>query len=140
MQELRDQLGSLEVTPADNIDPARVIEELRRICVELDDLGDKVFAAGKTLVLFTAFQDKHYTSFKTVLLCERRRDGGSALDFEDVVNRATSYHALQIHGKVSSHNDCIRSHDRALNTVVRSGARGLKKAGVAAAEDIAAWW
>ena len=35
MQELHDQLANLQVTAADKYDPARVIQELRRICVEL---------------------------------------------------------------------------------------------------------
>ena len=35
MQELHDQLANLQVTAADKYDPARVIRELRRSCVEL---------------------------------------------------------------------------------------------------------
>lgn len=45
MQELYDKFGSLEVSAADNFDPARVIHELRRICIELDALGDNVVPA-----------------------------------------------------------------------------------------------
>ena len=35
MQELHDQLANLQVTAADKNDPARVIQELRQIRVEL---------------------------------------------------------------------------------------------------------
>ena len=115
MQELHDKFGTLEVTAADNFDSARVIQELRRICIELDALGDKVVPASKTHAFLKSLPDKHYGSFKTVLLCERPSGGGVALDFEDVSNRATSYQAVQTHGKVYSNNDGTGSHGRALN-------------------------
>ena len=54
MQELQDQLGSLAVTADDKVDPARVIQQLRRISTELDALGDKVVSTRKTL------PDTHY--------------------------------------------------------------------------------
>ena len=110
MQELHDKFGTLEVTAADNFDPARVIQELRRICIELDALGDKVVPARKTHAFLKSLPGKHYGSFKTVLLCERPSGGGVALDFEDVANRATSYHAMQFRGKVSSTADGTDSH------------------------------
>ena len=47
MQELHDKFVTLEVTAADNFDPARLIQELRRICIELDAPGDKVVPARK---------------------------------------------------------------------------------------------
>ena len=114
MQQLHDQFGSLEVTAADEFDPARVIQELRRICIELDALGDKVVPTRKTHAFLKALPDKHYRSFKTVLLCEKPRHGGEALDFEDIANCSTSYHAMQIGGKVSVHGDGTESHGRAL--------------------------
>lgn len=51
LHELYDKFGSLEVSAADNFDPARVIQELRRICIELDALGDNVVPARKTHAL-----------------------------------------------------------------------------------------
>ena len=71
----------------------------RRICIELNPRGDKVVPTKKTHAFLKALPDKHYGSFKTALLCEKPRDGGAALDFEDVANRATSYHAMQIRRK-----------------------------------------
>ena len=83
----------------------------------------------KTHAFLKRLPDKHNGSFKTVLPCERPRDGGAALDCEDIANRATSYHAMQIRGKVSVHNDCTGSHGRALNTVVHGKARELCRQG-----------
>ena len=70
MQELHDQLANLQVTEAEQYDPARVIQELRRICVELGALGDTVVAALKTHEFFRALPDSQYESLKTVLLCD----------------------------------------------------------------------
>ena len=95
MQELHDKFGILEVTAADNFHPTRVIQELRRICIELDALGDKVVPARKTHVFIKSLPDKHHGSFKTILLCERPSGGSVAFDFENVANRATFYHAMQ---------------------------------------------
>ena len=64
-----------------------------------------------------------------MLLCEKPRDGGAALDFEDIANRATSYHAIQIHREVSVHDDGTGSHGRALKTVVHGGAREFLRQG-----------
>ena len=64
-----------------------------------------------------------------MLLCERPSGDGVALDFEDVANRATSYHAMQIRGKVSSNDYGTGSHGRALNTVVHGGARDFHRQG-----------
>jgi len=94
---------------------------LRRICIELDALGDKVVPTRKTHAFLKALPDEHYGSFKTVLLCQKPRDGGAALDFEDIANRATSYHAMQIRGKVSVHDDGTGSHGRVLNKVCTEG-------------------
>ena len=58
MQQLHDQFGSLEVTAVDQFDPARVIQELRRICIELDVLGDKVVPTRKTHAFLTALTGK----------------------------------------------------------------------------------
>ena len=129
MQQLHDQFGSLEDTAADQFDHARVIQELRRICIELNALGDKAVPTRKTLGYLKALPDRHYGSFKTVLLCEKARDGGEPLDFEHIANRATSYHAMQIRGKVSVHCDGTGSHGRALNTVVHGGAREFRRQG-----------
>ena len=45
MQELHDQLASLQVAVPEQYDPARAIQEMRRICVELGALGDTVVPA-----------------------------------------------------------------------------------------------
>ena len=60
------------------------------------------------------------------MLCERPSGGGVALDFEDVTNRVTSYHAMQIRGKFFF-IDGTGSHRRALNAVVHGGARGFHR-------------
>ena len=108
------------------MDPHCASQELRRICIELDALGDKVVPTRMTHAFLKALPDKHYGSLKTVLLCEKPRDGGAALDFEDIANRATSYHAMQIRVKVSVH-DGTESHGRTLNTVVHGGAREFRR-------------
>ena len=83
MQELHDQLANLQVTAADKYDPARVIQELRRICVELGALGDVAVPACKNHAFFRALPDDKYESLKTVLLGDRQRDG-SPSKFEDI--------------------------------------------------------
>ena len=60
MQELHDQLANLQVTEAEQYGPARVIQELRRICVELDALGETVVPARKTHAFFRALPDSPY--------------------------------------------------------------------------------
>ena len=128
MQQLRDEFGPLEVTAADQFDFARIIQELRRMCIELDALGDKVMPTRKIHVFLKARPDKRYGSFKTVLLCEKPRNSGEALEFEDTGNRATSSHAMQIRGKASVH-DGTGSHGCALNTVVHGGTREFCRQG-----------
>ena len=71
IQELQDQLGSLAVNADDKFDPARAIQQLGRISTELDALGDKVVPTRKIHACLKALPDKHYGSFKTVLLCEK---------------------------------------------------------------------
>ena len=59
MQELHDQLANLQVTEAEKYDPAREIQELRRICVELGALGDVVLVpARKMHAFFRALPDE----------------------------------------------------------------------------------
>ena len=123
MQELHDQLANLQVTAAEKYHPTRVIQELRRICVELGVLGDVVFPARKNHAFFRALPDEKYESLKIVLLCDRQRDG-SPSKFEDIAARATSYHAMQIRYCVTAKKesagrgeDNAGSHERALMTV-----------------------
>ena len=71
MQELQDQLGFLGVTADDKIDPSLAIQQWCRISTELDALGDKVVPTRKTHAFLKALPDKHYGSFKTVLLFEK---------------------------------------------------------------------
>ena len=80
MQEQHGQVASLQVTEAERYDPARVIRELRRICVDLGALGDilVVVAARKTHAFFRALQ---------------QRDG-TASNFEDMAARGTCYHVI----------------------------------------------
>ena len=129
MKGLQDRLGSLAVTADDKFDPARAIQQLRCISTKLDALGDTVVPTLKTHAFLKALPDKHYGPFKTVLLCEKPRDGSAALDFDDVANRATAYHAMRIRGKVSPNDDGSGSHGRALNTVVHGGAREFRRQG-----------
>ena len=100
------------MTEAEKCDPARVIQELRRIRVELGALGDVVVAARETHAFFRALPDEKYESLKTVLICDRQRDG-SVSKFEDIAARATSYHAIQIRGKVCGHQGTSWTHPRA---------------------------
>lgn len=51
MQEFHEKFGSLEVYAVGNSDSAGVIQELRRICIELNPLGDTVVRLGR-LTLF----------------------------------------------------------------------------------------
>ena len=107
MQELHDQLANLQVTAADKYDPARVIQELRRICVELGALGDVVVPARKNHAFFRALPDEKYESLKTVLLYDRQRDGSPSKS-EDIATRATSYHAIQVREKVTAKQESAR--------------------------------
>ena len=84
---------------------------------------------SKTHAFLKALPDKHYGSFKTALLCEKPRDGTAALDLDDVANRATAHHSVQIRGKASTNDDVSGSHGRALNTVVHGGAREFRRQG-----------
>ena len=68
MQELHDQLANLQVTAADKYDPARVIQEWRRICVELGSLGDVVIPVRKIHAFFRALPDEKYESLKLSLI------------------------------------------------------------------------
>ena len=104
---------------------------MRRICVELGALGDVVVPARKTHAFFRALPDEKYESLKTVLICDRQRDG-SASKFEDIAARATSYHAMQIREKVTAKYESAGrgesragSHERALNTVAHGGGSKL---------------
>ena len=102
---------------------------MRRISLELDALGAKGMPTRKTHSFLKARPDKQYGSFTTVLLCEKPRDGSAALDFDDVANRATTCHAMQIRGKVSTNDDGSGSQGRALNTVVHGGAPEFRTRG-----------
>ena len=123
MQELHDQFANLQVTVADKYDPARVIQELSRNCVEFGALSDVVVPARKNHAFFRALPDAKDESLKTVLLCDRQRDS-SLSKFEDIAARATSYHAMQIRYCVTAKKesagrgeDNAGSHERALMTV-----------------------
>lgn len=129
MQQLHEQFASVAVTAADAYDPSRAIQELRRICVELKALGDNVVEARKSHALIKSLPDKHYAAFKTVLLCENPNIGDGGFVFDDVARRATTFHAMQIRGKVQTHDDGSGSHGRAMNTVTHGGARGFRKQG-----------
>ncbi|CAB1121335.1 unnamed protein product [Ectocarpus sp. CCAP 1310/34] len=130
MQQLHDEFASVAVTAADKFDPARAVQQLRRICHELGNLGDNVVEARQSNALLQAVPDKQYGSLKTALLCEKPNLGGSeGLGFDAIVQRATVFHAMQIRGKVSDHDDGSGSHGRALNTVTHGGARGFRKRG-----------
>ena len=59
MQQLHDQFRYLEVTAPNQFDPAGVIQELRRIRIELDALGDKVVSTRKTHAFLKALPGKH---------------------------------------------------------------------------------
>ena len=43
---------------------------------------------------------------------EKPGDASAAVDFNDVANRATAYHAMQIRGKVTTNDDGSGSHGR----------------------------
>lgn len=106
MQELHDQFGSLAVT-ADTFYPARLVQELRNVCVELEALGDRVVATRKTHAFFKALPDSHSrpsNSNYLLLLCERPCDG-NALTFGDVASRRISFYAMQIPGEVQNTDD-----------------------------------
>jgi len=129
MQQLHEELASVMVTAADKYDPARAIQQLRRICLELDKLGDTVVETRKAGALLRALPNDQYGSFKNVLMSEKTTLGSNGLVFEEIARRATSYHAMQIRGEMSDHGDGSGSHGRALNTVAHGGARGLRRHG-----------
>ena len=129
------------MTAADKYDPARVIQELRRICVELGTLGDVVVSARKNHAFFRALPDEKYESLKIVLLCDRQRDD-SPSKFEDIAARPTSYHAMQTRDKVTAKEESAGrgennagSHERALNTVAHEGSRNSVETAVEVKEE-----
>ena len=133
MQELHDQLANLQVTDAEQYDPSRVIQEFRRICVELGALGDTALSARKTHAFFRALPDSQYESLKTVLRCDRQRDG-TASSFDDMAARATSYHAMKIRDKVTAKEESAGrdEHDagdreRTLNTAAYERSRNSSR-------------
>ena len=67
-QELHDQLANLQFKSADKIDPARVIQELRHICVELGALGDVIVPARTSRAFFRALPDDKSEAFETVVM------------------------------------------------------------------------
>ena len=121
------------MTAVDKYDPARAIEELRRICVEFGALGDVVVPARKNHALFRVLPDEKYESLTTLLRCGRRRDG-SPSTFEEIVARAISYHAMQIRDKVTAEEESAGrgennsgSHERELHTVAHEGSRNFRR-------------
>lgn len=134
MQELHGKSGSLEVSAADICDPACVIQDFRRICIELGALGDKVVpTAKKTHAFLKSLPDKKlpFIQDRTAVRKVNYYGYGSclALDVDDVASRATSYHAMRIRGKVSLNDDGSGSHGGALNTVTHGGVRAFRKQG-----------
>lgn len=87
----------------------------------------------KTPAFFRALHDEKYESLNTVLICDRQRDG-SAPKINYIAARATSYHAMQIHGKVAAkeiragqdEND-EGSIESALNTTAREEPRNSRR-------------
>ena len=82
---------------------------------------------------FRALPDEKYESLKTVLLCDRQRDGSPSKS-EDIAARATSYHAIQVREKVTAKQESAGrgeknagSHERALNTVAHEGSRNFRR-------------
>ena len=76
---------------------------MRRSCVELGALGDVVVPVRKPHAFIRAFPYDKYESLKTLMLCDRQRDGSSSA-FEDIA-RATSYNAMQIHDDTTSDDE-----------------------------------
>ncbi|CAB1100212.1 unnamed protein product [Ectocarpus sp. CCAP 1310/34] len=93
-QELHEKFISLAVTADHDFDPANVIQDMRRICTELAVYNDTVADHRKTFAFLKALPDDHYKEFKTGLLCGQA--AGSVLSFEEVADRATSFHAMHI--------------------------------------------
>ena len=129
MQQLHDELAAVAVTAAGKYDPARAIQQFRRVFHEAGKLGDTVVQQRQAHAILKALPDKQYGLFKTVLLVESPTVGSGALGFDDIARRAKLYHAMQIRGKVLGHDDGSGSHGRALNTVTHGGARGFRKHG-----------
>ena len=73
MQQLQSQLTNLAVTADDHFDPARVIQELRRISAELDALGDKVVPARKVHTLLARFPIRNTRPSRPRLRARTRR-------------------------------------------------------------------
>ena len=72
MQGLHDLLASLKVTAAEKYYPGRVIQELRRISIELGALGD-VVTARKTHAFFRAIREVRIAVAGSVMAAPRNR-------------------------------------------------------------------
>lgn len=64
-----EQFISLAVTADEDFDPARVIQDTRRICTERAVYKDTVAEHRKTFAFLKALPDEHYKAFKTGLRC-----------------------------------------------------------------------
>ena len=132
VQELHDQLANLQVTAADKYDSARAIQGVRRNCVGLGALGDVVVPTRKTHSFFRAPPEEDCESLKTVLSCDRQRDGSTS-NVERIA-RETSYDVLNNRGKVTAINEragrdeqYAGSNERALNTTAREKPRSSRR-------------
>ena len=129
MQQLHDELAAVGITAADKFDPARVIQQLRRIFHELATLGDAIVASRQSHLLMNALPANPYGTFKSYIECEMMRSGSEGMKFDEIARQVTQFHAKQVRGKISDLDDGSGSHGRALNTVTHGGARGFRKQG-----------
>lgn len=125
MQQLHDTLTSVGASPANTLDPAREIQELRRICIELETFGNIVVEEKKVHARLKSLSDKHYGRLQTIVQCDKPSASSTGLVFEKITRRATSFHAMELRGKLQGQDNS--SHGQALNTFLYGGARGFRK-------------
>lgn len=127
MQELHDQIPLVKVTAQDGYDPSRAIQELRRIFLELADLGDNVIDARQKYALFKALPDTRYDSLKAAIICDQQRD--RVITFNDVASRASAFYTVQLRSRVQENNRSRggSQDERALNTTTHEGGRGGRR-------------
>ena len=142
MQQLQDQLANLQVTADDKYYPGSVIQDLRRICVELGALGDFVVPACKTRAFFMVLSDEKHESRKTVQLCDRQGNGNPS-KFEDIAARPTSYHGTQLRENATANDESAGrgkndagSHESALNTTSYEEPRNFDRTNENIAENV----
>ena len=94
--QLQQQLGDVDMTREDRLDPARIINEIRQIRVGLEAVGQTVDSSNLAYTLFQALPREQYESFKTNY--SQQVTDVRHFEFEDLATRASAFYNIQLRG------------------------------------------